>query len=153
MILPCPQVVGPMDHSHWVCQPFCPLRYLESIANIFSGILKDTPVAYSPLYMQRRADLYPPPSSDFPHVLTFCPERWEKWTPKSWTYIPFNGGPRICIGQQFALTEMGYTIVRILQRFEFVSRYWEAEEQKLKSDIVLSPAHGVRVGFWERKSL
>lgn len=22
----------------------------------------------------------------------------DNWTPKSWTYIPFNGGPRICIG-------------------------------------------------------
>lgn len=57
--------------------------------------------------MQRRADLYPTPSSDSPDVLTYSPERWEKWTPKSWNYIPFNGGPRICIGQQFALTQMG----------------------------------------------
>ena len=57
--------------------------------------------------MQRRPDLYPPPSPNCPHVLTYSPERWENWTPKSWNYIPFNGGPRICIGQQFALTEMG----------------------------------------------
>ena len=57
--------------------------------------------------MQRRADLYPTPSPDFPDVQTYSPERWENWTPKSWNYIPFNGGPRICIGQQFALTQMG----------------------------------------------
>lgn len=116
-----------------------------------TGVLKNTPIGYSPLYMQRREDLYPPESTDFPHVLTYCPERWEKWTPKSWTYIPFNGGPRICIGQQFALTEMAYTIVRILQRFERVSRYFQVEDQKMKSEIVLSPPNGVKVGFWEAK--
>lgn len=98
--------------------------------------------------MQRRADLYPPESPDFPHVLTYAPERWEKWTPKAWTYIPFNGGPRICVGQQFALTEMAYTIVRILQRFDHISKYWQGE-QKLKSEIVISPADGVKVGFWD----
>lgn len=30
----------------------------------------------------------------------------------------FNGGPRICIGQQFALTEASYVTVRLLQRFD-----------------------------------
>lgn len=30
----------------------------------------------------------------------------------------FNGGPRICIGQQFALTEISYVTVRLLQRFD-----------------------------------
>lgn len=113
------------------------------------GVLKDTPVAYSAIYMQRRADLYPPPSPDFPDVLTYSPERWENWTPKPWQYIPFNGGPRICIGQQFALTEMAYTIVRIFQRFERVYRYWTPEELGMKSEIVLRPANGVKVGFWD----
>lgn len=64
------------------------------------GVLKDTPIGYSTLVMQRREDVYPPPSSGFPHYLSFVPERWDGWTPKSWTYIPFNGGPRICIGQR-----------------------------------------------------
>ena len=34
------------------------------------------------------------------------------------TATQFNGGPRICIGQQFALTEASYVIVRMLQRFD-----------------------------------
>lgn len=29
----------------------------------------------------------------------------------------FISGPRLCVGQQFALTEMSYTICRIFQRF------------------------------------
>lgn len=56
------------------------------------GILKDTPIGYSTLVMQRRADLTPDPDK-------FSPERWESWQPKHWQYIPFNGGPRICIGK------------------------------------------------------
>ena len=115
------------------------------------GIRKDTPIGYSTLVMQRRRDLYPEPSADFPDAMLFAPDRWDNWTPKPWTYIPFNGGPRICIGQQFALTEVGYTIVRILQRFERVDRYWKDGEQLLKAEIVLQPGAGVRVGFWEAR--
>lgn len=118
--------------------------------------------------MQRREDLYPPPSEDFPPVSYYSPERWDKWTPKAWTYLPFNGGPRICIGQQFALTEMGkwsntqvrgvlmvrvgYTIVRILQRFERVSKYWQDGGAQFKCEVVLSPSDGVQVGFWEAET-
>lgn len=36
----------------------------------------------------------------------------------AWEYTPFSGGPRICIGQQFALTQMSLAIFRILQNFD-----------------------------------
>ncbi|KAL8952916.1 MAG: hypothetical protein Q9222_001206 [Ikaeria aurantiellina] len=93
------------------------------------GIPNKTPVVYSPLYLQRfDHSQYPPVSQEFPDIGIFCPERWE---------------------QQFALTEVGYTVVRILQRFERMSKYWTEEDDVLKSDILLSPKNGVRVGFWE----
>jgi cytochrome P450 len=111
------------------------------------GILAGTPIGYSTLVMQRRADLYPPSSASFPPPSTFAPDRWDSWTPKSWTYVPFNGGPRICIGQQFALTEMGYTLVRLFQRFERVENRMGGEEPGLHADIVLQPAKEVRVAF------
>ncbi|KAF2770368.1 putative P450 monooxygenase [Teratosphaeria nubilosa] len=111
------------------------------------GILEGTPIAYSTLILQRRADIYPAPSTGFPDHLDFVPERWDSWTPKSWTYIPFNGGPRICIGQQFALTEMAYTAVRIFQTYERVELR-DQDFPMLKTDIVLAPAHGVRVAFF-----
>ncbi|KAF9630735.1 Cytochrome P450 [Lasiodiplodia theobromae] len=112
------------------------------------GVLRDTPVAYSTLTMQRRPDVYPPVSESFPPVLSFAPERWDSWTPRAWTYIPFNGGPRICIGQQFALTEMAYTIVRLLQRFERVENRTDGHPG-LKTDIVLQPARETCVAFWK----
>jgi len=115
------------------------------------AVLKDTPVGYSTLVMQRRPDTYPAASPEFPHYLEFVPERWDTWQPKHWQYVPFNGGPRICIGQQFALTEMAYTVVRILQKFERVEDRNEAFPG-MRTDIVLQPANGVHVAFFEAKT-
>ena len=78
-------------------------------------VLEGDVVVYSTLAMQRRRDLYPASEEgkgvgeEFPDPAIFCPERWDGWTPKSWTYVPFNGGPRICVGQNFAMTEMAFT--------------------------------------------
>lgn len=110
------------------------------------GCPKGTVIGYSTLMMQRRRDLYPPISPSFPYdPLEWVPERWATWTPKSWQFIPFNGGPRICIGQQFAMVEMGYTIVRILQEFDKIVDY--GSKPILHCEIILTPAEGVKLGF------
>ncbi|KAI4110969.1 MAG: hypothetical protein LQ339_000971 [Xanthoria mediterranea] len=112
------------------------------------GVRKDTTIVYSTRHLQLNPSMYPAVSASSPPVLEFCPERWETWTPRPWQYLPFNGGPRICIGQQFALAEIGYTTVRIVQRFGRLEKYWGDGDDLVKSDIVLSPAHGVKVGFF-----
>ncbi|PSR83571.1 cytochrome protein [Coniella lustricola] len=62
--------------------------------------------------LHRRTDLY---GED---AMQLRPERWEEAArPSTWEYIPFGGGPRICIGQQLAITEAAYTTVRLLQEF------------------------------------
>jgi len=66
-------------------------------------------------------------------------------------YIPFNGGPRICIGQQFALTEMAYTLVRLFQRYESVENLMGDEHPGLHADVVLTPSKPVRVVLREAK--
>ena len=60
--------------------------------------------------MHRRPEYYGPDAD------AFRPERWETLRP-GWEYLPFNGGPRICIGQGFALMEAAYTTVRLMQVF------------------------------------
>ena len=92
--------------------------------------------------MQRRKDLFGPDAD------VFKPERWNNWTPKAWQYIPFNGGPRICIGQQFALTEMGYCIVRLFQSFEEV-KYMDTKAPHMRCEITISAVGGVKVAFKE----
>jgi cytochrome P450 len=61
--------------------------------------------------MHRRKDYYGEDASEF------RPERWETLRP-GWEYLPFNGGPRICLGQQYALTEAGYVTSRLCQEFK-----------------------------------
>ncbi|KAL9108912.1 MAG: hypothetical protein Q9227_006308 [Pyrenula ochraceoflavens] len=70
--------------------------------------VKGDSIVYSTLAMHRRRDLYPPTTKEFADPGVFSPERWDVWTPKPWNYIPFNGGPRICVGQAFAMAEMAY---------------------------------------------
>jgi cytochrome P450 len=57
----------------------------------------------------------------FPDPTTFRPERWandaEKTLPKG-AYIPFSTGPRICIGNGFAMMEAQLLLALILQRFQ-----------------------------------
>lgn len=102
--------------------------------------------------MQRRRDLYPPISETFPYdPLDWVPERWGTWTPKSWQFIPFNGGPRICIGMNFAMSEMGYTIVRLLQQFDTIIDYGNTGEAYCS--IVIMPAHGTKVGFGKKSNI
>ncbi|KAK2783502.1 hypothetical protein FQN52_009622 [Onygenales sp. PD_12] len=89
------------------------------------GVPNDTRIAYSTMYMQRRPELYdPPPVGDEKRTVPYfdpakyIPDRWVSgWQPRPWHFIPFNGGPRICLGQQFAMLEMGYTVTRILQHY------------------------------------
>jgi cytochrome P450 len=53
----------------------------------------------------------------------FRPERWTEEKAKSlpkFAYYPFGGGPRQCIGNQFAIMEMVLTLCAIGRRFRFV---------------------------------
>ena len=59
------------------------------------------PVAYSVYHMHRRKDFYGPDAG------TFRPERWEgpELTDIKWGYLPFNGGPRLCLGSKLSMVD------------------------------------------------
>ena len=45
---------------------------------------------------------------------------WESLRPPPWSYLKFGGGPRVCPGQNLALTEVAYAIVKIVQAFKSI---------------------------------
>ncbi|KAG0128383.1 cytochrome P450 [Tuber indicum] len=74
-------------------------------------IPKGQRVDYTCYGLHRRKDLYGEDAD------AFRPERWGEGVGRGWDFLPFNGGPRICLGQQYALTEASYTVTRILQKY------------------------------------
>ncbi|KAF7291570.1 hypothetical protein HMN09_01248100 [Mycena chlorophos] len=77
----------------------------------------NTQVPYTVFLMHRRKDLWGPDAEEFD------PDRWlderlHKYLLKnSFQFLPFNAGPRICLGQQFAYNEMSFILIRLLQNF------------------------------------
>ena len=48
----------------------------------------------------------------------FLDERVQRYlVPNPFIFLPFNAGPRICLGQQFAYNEMSFFLIRLLQHF------------------------------------
>lgn len=62
----------------------------------------------------------------------FRPERWGEGVTRGWEYLPFNGGPRICLGQQYALTETSYVLTRIVQLFDTLKNADDKPEPPMK---------------------
>ncbi|KAL5358473.1 cytochrome P450 [Aspergillus floccosus] len=88
--------------------------------------------------MHRRKDIWGPDADDF------RPGRWEG-RKTLWEYVPFSGGPRICLGQQFALIEAGYVLVRLVQRFDAMEDVNAEEEIRQKITAISAPAENVTV--------
>lgn len=80
----------------------------------------------------------------YPDPFKFDPERW---TPEAtaarpkYSYFPFGGGPRLCIGEQFAWTE-GILIIAILAR-RWKMHYVGKRAVEMQPLITLRPKNGL----------
>ena len=76
----------------------------------------------------------------------FRPERFlaghDRERPK-FAYFPFGGGPRVCIGNTFALTEGALVLAGLSQRFAF--RPADGREVELDTTFVLRPKGAVNL--------
>ncbi|KAF9530962.1 cytochrome P450 [Crepidotus variabilis] len=78
----------------------------------------NTNVLYGAINIHRRKDLWGPDALEF-DPMRFIDSRVNKYlTPNPYIFCPFNAGPRICLGQQFAYHEATFYLVRLLQRFK-----------------------------------
>lgn len=114
-------------------------------------IPKGQTVAWSTYTMHRRPEFYGEDAEEF------RPERWlddsmtgTKGLRPGWEYLPFNGGARICLGQQYALTEASYVCVRLCQAFSGIESRDEQEEWTEGFTITCVNASGAKVALTPR---
>ncbi|HEX7665280.1 MAG TPA: cytochrome P450 [Polyangiaceae bacterium] len=98
-----------------------------------------TTILMSPWALHHDATFWPDP-------LAFRPSRWldgsaEK-APKN-AYLPFGGGPRVCIGNHFATMESILVLATVLQKARFERAH--VDEVKLQPAITLRPRSGIRM--------
>lgn len=89
----------------------------------------------------------------FPEPLAWNPERW--FDPAiadlpRFAYFPFGGGPRVCIGNHFAMLEATLALATLLQSVELqtVPGFVFA----LEPSVTLRPKHGMRMLVRRRRS-
>ncbi|MFC5086134.1 cytochrome P450 [Microvirga arabica] len=105
-----------------------------------------TTIYVSPWVMHRDSRWFAEPQA-------FRPERWRgdlaKQLPR-FAYMPFGGGPRICIGNRFALMEATLILATVAQRFRLE---WQMDRQVQPApSITLRPKGGVWVKLVQRSS-
>jgi cytochrome P450 len=90
------------------------------------------------IYMAHtNADVYPDP-------FAFRPDRFLDEGPDTYSWIPFGGGTRRCIGAAFAQMEMRVALRTILQSVALEAAD-PRPERMTRRNVTLSPRAGVRV--------
>lgn len=77
----------------------------------------------------------------------YRPERWADLTKIGWAFMPFGSGPRVCLGQQFALTEASYVTARLAQLFSRIHCHSDNYPPRKTPNATMQHMDGVRVSF------
>ncbi len=81
---------------------------------------------------------------------SFDPERFIKANEKlrtPFTYLPFGGGPRVCIGNQYAMLQILMILSDLLRRYDF--QLTPGQTIEARPMVILRPKHGIRMTFTE----
>ncbi|MFN8445951.1 MAG: cytochrome P450 [Caldilineaceae bacterium] len=102
-------------------------------------IAKGTPITISTYNMHHDPKLFPDPERFDPD--RFSPENEAK-IPR-YAYLPFGGGPRVCIGNSFAMMEARLILLTVLQRFQLSL----APREKVQAEqlFTLRPKSGLKM--------
>jgi hypothetical protein len=109
----------------------------------FNGMVlpKGSNLLFSVYEIHRHPDFWKNPEA-------FLPERFLDETIKfSKNYFPFGAGPRMCIGNNFAMYEMILAIIALIEQFEIIEK---KEPIQIKPLITLKPSNAI-LEFKDRK--
>jgi cytochrome P450 len=101
-------------------------------------------VGSSTILTHSRADLYPDPEA-------FRPERFEDGGADTYTWIPFGGGVRRCLGASFATFEMKVILRHVLDRCELAVPD-QKPERPVRRFVTYPPNRGARVVLQRRSA-
>jgi cytochrome P450 len=95
---------------------------------------KGSRVLYSQYITHHLPEIYPNPRR-------YDPGRWSSFAPPPYAYIPFGGGPRLCIGYAFSMTFLRIALPVILQTFNpIVSTGGEIDRTY---QVTIAPKYGM----------
>jgi cytochrome P450 len=77
----------------------------------------------------------------FPRAAAFDPDRFLATAPETYSWVPFGGGTRRCIGAAFATMEMDVVLRTLLRDFELVGTN-EPDEGRRPDGVASRPARG-----------
>lgn len=86
---------------------------------------------------------------------SFNPSRWNSWKPGVWDFIPFNHGPRICLGRVFGQFAVEWVIARLFQVFERIEPGNELMRnggQRVKIELNTKPSDPVMCRLFPAKA-
>jgi cytochrome P450 len=102
------------------------------------------PVSMSILLVHHREDLYPDP-------FAFRPERWIGHKPGTYTWIPFGGGIRRCLGAALAMAEQRIVLREMARRLDLEADDPEPEHA-VHRNVTMIPSRGGRVIIRSKRS-
>jgi cytochrome P450 len=91
----------------------------------------------------RRSDVYPDPQA-------FRPERFLEQPTETYSWIPFGGGIRRCLGASFAIFEMKVAITTVLKRLELRAAQREPDRIRRRA-ITFAPERDAMVVVERRR--
>ena len=102
---------------------------------------KGSVVIYCAYDLHRRPELWGDDSDEFK------PERFAK-PPVSFSWLPFHGGPRECLGKEMAYLEAKIMLVNLLRKYKLTVHTNHPVE--LKKGIILTSRHGMKMDVVKR---
>lgn len=93
-----------------------------------------TELIMSIYHTHRRSELYT-------HAAIFDPDRWLTIEPEVFEYMPFGGGPRMCIGTSFADVELKIVLTLLLQRYRL--QVVSGTKIDRQVDVSMTPKYGM----------